>query len=138
MDHRASHWDAMMQFVRSILFYALSLLWTLAISLAGLPLLALPRRHMIRLGRIWCRGVLALLDRIAGITHEVRGTPPTGPVIVAAQHPSSWDTFVLPVMLGNTAYVLKRALTPTPPPGRCLLKSGHIAVARTTGGNTLP
>ena len=126
-----------MQFVRSILFYALFLLWTLVISLAGLPLLALPRRHMIRLGRIWCSGVLALLDRIAGITHEVRGPPPTGPVIVAAKHQSSWETFVLPVLLGNPAYVLKRELTLIPLLGRCFVKVGHIAVDRTAGGKAL-
>src|SRR3546814_14451210 len=74
---------------------------------------------MMRLGRIWCSGVLALLNRIAGITHEVRGPPPTGPVIVAAKHQSSWETFVLPVLLDNPAYVLKRELTRIPLLGRC-------------------
>ena len=126
-----------MQFLRSLAFYVLFIGWTLAVALCGLPLLAAPRRHILRLGRVWCRGVLTLLKRIVGIDYEVRGRIPSAPAIIASKHQSSWETFVFPLLLDSPAYVLKRELTLIPLLGRSFRKAGHIAVDRSAGARAL-
>ncbi|MFN4090121.1 MAG: lysophospholipid acyltransferase family protein [Alphaproteobacteria bacterium] len=126
-----------MRAIRSLVFYGLFFTWTFIAVVTGLALLPAPRRHTLRLGRVWCRGVLTLLRRITGIDFEVRGAPPQSAAIIASKHQSSWETFVFPVLLSMPAYVLKRELTRIPLLGRCFRKAGHIAVDRTAGASAL-
>lgn len=126
-----------MQLLRSLVFYVFYLGWTAAVAVAGLFLLPLPKRFMLGLGRVWCRGIVRLLSNIAKIDYEVRGQIPDAPVIVASKHQSSWETLIFPILLFDPAYVLKKELTFIPLLGTCFKKAGHIAVDRGAGGKAL-
>lgn len=123
--------------VRSALFNAAYATTTLLLALAGLPLLLGPPRWSSRLGRIWGRATMFWLRLLVGIDYEVRGTPPTGPVIVASKHQSTWDTMIMPVLIDAPAFVLKRELLFVPLVGFYLRRAGCIAVDRTAGPRAL-
>ena len=126
-----------MTFLRSLLF----LLWFLAVttilSLVFLPVLLLPRGATIWLARVWSRVTFFGLKLFAGIDWEIRGTPPTGPVLVAAKHMSMWDTLALYLALDAPGIVLKRELLRIPFYGWFLWKSAAIPIDRAAGASAL-
>jgi 1-acyl-sn-glycerol-3-phosphate acyltransferase len=124
---------------RSLLFNLALWLWTGAMMLAALPLLAAPRERMVALGRLWQRGVQALLARLTGLTYEVRGREriPATPAIFAFKHQSAWETLVLNLLFPDLAIVLKRELIQIPLFGWYLLHAGMIGIDRAGGARTL-
>lgn len=126
-----------MPFLRSLLF----LLWFLAVttllSLVFLPVLALPRGATVWLARLWSRATFLGLRWFAGIDWRVRGTPPRGPVLVAAKHMSMWDTLALWLVLDSPGIVLKRELLRIPFYGWFLWKGAAIAIDRSAGSKAL-
>ena len=123
--------------IRSALF----LLWFLAVttilSLVFLPVLLLPRGATQWLARIWSRATFFGLKVICGLDWEIRGTPPTTPVLVAAKHMSMWDTLALWLALDAPAIVLKRELLRIPFYGWFLWKGAAIAIDRSAGASAL-
>ena len=115
--------------------------WFLAIttilSLVFLPVLLLPRVATIWLARVWSRGTFFGLKLLAGIDWEIRGTPPTGPVLVAAKHMSMWDTLALYLALDAPGIVLKRELLRIPFYGWFLWKATAIPIDRAAGASAL-
>jgi 1-acyl-sn-glycerol-3-phosphate acyltransferase len=128
-----------MLFARSLAFNLGLALWTLLLVIAALPLLAARRERMIALGRLWQRGVQALLAGIAGLTYEVRGREhmPARPAIYAFKHQSAWETLVLNLLFADLAIVLKRELTQIPLFGWYLRHAGMIGIDRTGGARAL-
>jgi 1-acyl-sn-glycerol-3-phosphate acyltransferase len=117
---------------RSILFHIAFFAFTAVVGLACLPVLALPRRAVRGFGRWWCRTVAMLLERIVGLTHEVRGRAhaPAGPVIYAFKHQSAWETLAMPTLLDDPAVVLKQELMLIPVFGWYVLRHDMIPVDR--------
>jgi 1-acyl-sn-glycerol-3-phosphate acyltransferase len=128
-----------MLLARSLLFNLALWLWTGVMVLAALPLLAAPRERMVALGRLWQRGVQALLARLTGLTYEVRGREriPATPAIFAFKHQSAWETLVLNLLFPDLAIVLKRELTRIPLFGWYLLHAGMIGIDRAGGARAL-
>ena len=125
-----------MLFIRSLLFNTLFYGLTAAMSILGLPLLALPKRLTMAYARIWGRLMSALLG-IVGITHRVDGRRPGGPVIYAAKHQSAWETIALYDELGCPAPVLKRSLLLYPLIGLYFVKVPSIPIDRSSGARAL-
>lgn len=125
--------------LRSLLFNVAFAAWTGIVFLLSLPTLAMPRRAVWAMGRLWSRGSLSLLRAIVGLGHRVRGGEhrPAGPAIYAVKHQSAWDTLVFPLLLDEPAYVLKRELMNVPLFGAYLKRCGMIAVDRQGGGPAL-
>ena len=119
--------------LRSLLFNIALWTWSAAVVLVGLVVALGPQRLTNDLGRIWTRGILWLLRAIVGLDHEVRGTVPNGPVVVASKHQSAWETLAMPVLLRHPVYVLKRELFWFPLIGICFWRAGHIGVDRRAG-----
>ena len=127
----------MMLFLRSlaynIVFYLLIPLWLIL----SLPLLVLASRRTLnehaykRLSRL----LLWLLERIAGLGREVRGLEhlPSGPVIVAVKHQSSWDVFGLTPCFREPAMILKSELMLIPLLGWYARRMKMIPVERGKG-----
>jgi 1-acyl-sn-glycerol-3-phosphate acyltransferase len=119
-----------MTHLRSLLF----LLWfaaiSLILSLVFWPVLLLPRGATIWLARSWARASLWGLKVFAGIGFEVRGIPPTGPVLVASKHMSMWDTLALYLVLDRPGIVLKRELLYVPFFGWFVWKAAAIPIDR--------
>ena len=128
-----------MKKVRSTLFVVGFYLWTLPISLLYLPLLILPRKALIPFVRVWLRGVLGMMRLIVGVTWKVEGLEhlPPKPFILAAKHQSAFETFALPLLIPDPAFVLKRELTWLPFFGWYLAKTGVIAIDRSAGTKAL-
>lgn len=126
-----------MLFLRSFLF----LLWFAAIStilsIFFLPVLLLPRGATVWLARLWALSVFFGLRAIAKVGYEIRGTPPSGPVLVASKHMSMWDTLALYLALDTPAIVLKRELLRIPFYGWFLWKAAAIAIDRHGGARAL-
>lgn len=124
---------------RSVIYSIAFYLWTLILALCYLPLLVLPRRIMVRAARLWAGGVLTLLRVLVGVRLRVEGRDqlPDGPVLVAAKHQSAFETFALPLILSDPAFILKRELLWIPFFGWYLGKSGVIAIDRKAGTKAL-
>jgi len=118
--------------LRSIAFHCTFVAVTAVVGIACLPVLAMPRTTVRRLGTWWCRTVETLLARIVGLTHEVRGEMhmPSGPAIYAFKHQSAWETLLMPTLLVDPAVVLKRALMHVPVFGWYLYRHDMIPIDR--------
>lgn len=125
--------------LRALLFYVGFFGATALLGVAGLPLLLMPRRWVMRFGRFWSGCVLAFLKAIVGLDGEIRGLDhvPAGPCIIAMKHQSAWDTLILPVVLDDFAIVIKRELLFVPFYGWYAARAGSIAIDRQGGAGAL-
>ncbi len=124
---------------RSLAFNFLFFLGGSLFLVALIPGLLLPRRWVMHFPAIWHGYVLWILRLTCGITHEIRGREnlPAEPSIIAVKHQSAWDTMILPIVLKDAAYVLKRQLLRIPIYGWYLRKLDNLPVERTGGANAL-
>ncbi|MBN9588352.1 MAG: hypothetical protein BGN85_13470 [Alphaproteobacteria bacterium 64-11] len=123
--------------LRSFLFMAWFMGLTIVLGIVCLPLLALPRRGAVAVGRFWSIATLWGLKAIAGLDWRITGTVPRKPVLVAAKHMSMWDTLALHIALGDPGIVLKRQLLRIPFYGWYLGKAAAIPIERSAGANAL-
>ena len=119
-----------MVFIRSCLFFLWFAITSAVIAVGGVWVLLLPRHATEILSKTWSRVTLFGLKWIAGLDYEVRGTVPTGAVLIAAKHMSMWDTAVLYLLLDDACAVVKRSLLNIPFYGWYLWKAGVIAIDR--------
>ena len=98
--------------LRSLFFNVGWYLGTTIIAIVGMPILLLPRRAVVRWADFWIDFCLWWLRITCRITHRVRGFEklPSGPVIIAAKHLSSWETLAFHRLFPDAATVLKREL----------------------------
>ena len=74
---------------------------------------------------------------IAGIRTEVRGTVPSGGVLIAAKHQSFLDILILVSVLERPRFIMKRELTRTPFIGWYALRIGCVPVDRGRRGEAV-
>jgi 1-acyl-sn-glycerol-3-phosphate acyltransferase len=131
--------DTVMSWARALAFNLAFFAWTAVLATVGLPLLLGPRAATIRLGRFWASSVLDWLSITVGIHHEIRGLDriPRDGCIIAMKHQSAWDTLIIPVVLRDPVFVLKRELLFVPFFGWYLARAGSIAVDRKAGAGAL-
>ncbi|MBV8798220.1 MAG: 1-acyl-sn-glycerol-3-phosphate acyltransferase [Alphaproteobacteria bacterium] len=115
---------------RSTVFLVWFAIITVAIYIAVLPALLLPRKVMVHASRLWSRAVFFGLKWICGLTYEVRGAVPQTPVLIASKHMSMWDTMGLYLSVWDPCAVLKRELTRIPFYGWYIKKAGVISIDR--------
>ncbi len=118
---------------RSLLFFVVFVAWTIILGIVYLPLLLAPPAWVRAAARFWLRGGLFLLKAICGLGWRVVGDLPSGPVLVASKHQSTLETFVLRLLLPNSAVILKQELLRIPIFGWYLGKSGVVAIDRSAG-----
>jgi 1-acyl-sn-glycerol-3-phosphate acyltransferase len=125
--------------VRSLLFNAFFYLNTVAWLIVGLPSFFMPYRATIWVAKSWGRVNLALLRHVAAIDYEVRGREkaPSGALIVASKHQSTWETFALLPLFDDPTFILKRELQWIPLFGWLLIKGRMVPVDRGKGARAL-
>ena len=121
---------------RSLIFLVWFATLSLLMSLLLWPVLV-SRSATIWLSRTWARATLWGLKVFAGIGFEVRGLPPTGPVLVASKHMSMWDTLALFLVLDSPSIVLKRELLYSPFYGWFLWRAAAIPIDRSARASAL-
>jgi 1-acyl-sn-glycerol-3-phosphate acyltransferase len=125
--------------LRSFFFNVGWYVGTAVIAIVGLPILLMPRRAVIAWADAWIDFCLWWLRITCRITHRVQGLEnlPTGPVILACKHQSSWETLAFHRLFPNAATVLKRELIFIPVVGWAMARAGNIAVERGDGARAL-
>ena len=90
--------------------------------------------------KVWCCGLLPFfliaLKYTVGLSFEVRGKQyiQNGAALYASKHESALETYTLPCIVKNLAFILKKELTYIPVFGWAQSFYGMIAVNRSAGG----
>lgn len=87
--------------------------------------------------RLYCAQALWMLKRLCGLEVEIRGAPPKGAMIVAAEHQSFLDILVLMRVLDRPKFVMKRSLIWAPVLGLYALRIGATPIDRSAGARAV-
>lgn len=123
--------------IRSALFAALFIAWTLALGVVYLPLLLCSPHVVAMAARFWVKGAFVLLRLTCGLVYRVEGEVPKGAALVASKHQSTLETFAFRLILDDPAVILKKELLRIPFFGWYLGKTGVIAIDRAAGMKAL-
>jgi 1-acyl-sn-glycerol-3-phosphate acyltransferase len=125
--------------LRSFFFNVGWYLGTTIIAIVGSPILLMPRHFVVAWSLFWIDFCLWWLRVTCRLTHRVRGLEnmPTGPVIFACKHQSSWETLAFSRLFPGAATVMKRELVLIPIVGWAMARVGNIAVERGDGSKAL-
>lgn len=128
-----------MAVLRSIVFWLVTTVFTLAVAIAGLVTLPLHRDVTYRWCVFWARGLLWLMRAICGLDVRVvgGGALPPGPVIFALKHQSAWETIAFPALGPPISGVLKRELLAIPIYGWYMRRLGMVPIDRSAGGGAI-
>jgi 1-acyl-sn-glycerol-3-phosphate acyltransferase len=125
--------------LRSLAFNILFFAVFVVLGIVMLPTMLLPRRTMFAFAKAWGRINIFLMRHVAGIGLEFRGLDriPPGPLLVAAKHQSTLETFALVTVLDDPTFVVKRELMWIPFFGWYAWKAGMIPVDRGAGASAV-
>jgi len=128
-----------MVLVRSTLFNVLFYLNLGVLLVVALFSMLLPRRAVLGMAKLWGRTSVWLLQAVCGTRVEFRGVEkiPDGPLMVAAKHQSTWETFALLRFFDDFTFIVKRELMWVPVFGWCMWRGGMIPVDRAAGSQAL-
>ena len=120
----------MMQLVRSFLFnisiYVMMLVYAILFFIPAL----ISREWAFKACHAWCIYVRWALRWMVGLETEVRGTPPTGEVVIAAKHQSFLDIIMIYSSVPRGKFIMKRELMYAPILGQYALRIGCVPVNR--------
>lgn len=111
---KASGLSVLLQYIRSLLFVIVCVVFTIFYSSLCLLSFPFPLRYRSRMVLAWTSSVVWLAKNICGLHYHVEGKKNishdrTG-IVVLSKHQSVWETFYLPTLFTETAIILKRAL----------------------------
>lgn len=120
----------MMQHLRSLVFnisiYVMMLVYAVLFFVPAL----LSRDWAFKACNAWCTYVRWALRWMVGLKTEVRGTPPTGAVVIAAKHQSFLDIVMIFNSVPRGKFIMKRELMYAPLLGQYALRIGCVPVNR--------
>lgn len=124
--------------LRSLAFYVLSALAAVPFLLLWPAILA-PRTTVYAITDGYLRVQLWLLRWICGIGYVMRGREnlPDGPVLIASQHESTWETLFFQVLLDHPVMYAKKPIFSYPVFGPVVRKLGHIPVETSVSGDAM-
>jgi 1-acyl-sn-glycerol-3-phosphate acyltransferase len=99
-----------------------------------------PAAWPLGLAQTWARWVLAGLRVLCGTRWSVSGRanlPAGGPMLIASNHQSAFDTMIWLLLVPRPSYVVKRELLRVPLFGALCRLSGMIVVDRTAGADAI-
>lgn len=126
-----------MQLVRSVLFIVLMYLLMLVMGILCAPLAIWSRDGAYWSMKLYARIVLWLLRVLCGLRYEVRGTPPSGAVVVCSKHQSFLDILILARHLDRFKFIMKQELRWAPILGLYAMRIGCAPVNRGKGGGAV-
>lgn len=119
-----------MQLIRSLIFNALMYVWMLILGIVYAPYALLSPEGARAACMKYALTTRAMLAAITGLKTEVRGTPPTGEVLIAAKHQSFLDILVIFSAIPRGFFIMKSILRFAPILGIYSLRLGCIPVHR--------
>ncbi|MFN3723011.1 MAG: lysophospholipid acyltransferase family protein [Paracoccaceae bacterium] len=126
--------------VRWILSLVFNIQMYLAMAIMAVffaPWALLSRNGAFAACHTYCRWVMLSARLMLGLKVEVRGTPPTDEVVVAAKHQSFFDIIVIFSALPRPKFIMKRELIYAPILGQFALRIGCIPVDRGKRGTAI-
>jgi 1-acyl-sn-glycerol-3-phosphate acyltransferase len=118
------------QWVRSLIFNLNIYLVMLPIGVAYAPWALVSRRGALAACHAYCRWVRWTARWMIGLRTEVRGTPPTDEVLIAAKHQSFLDIILIFSSIPAGKFIMKKELIWAPLLGQYALRIGCIPVDR--------
>ena len=118
------------QWLRSLVFNAQMYLAMPVLGIVFLPWALLSRDGALAACHAYCRWVRWTASWMVGLRCEVRGTPPTDEVIVAAKHQSFFDVMMIFAAMPRGKFIMKRILMYAPVIGQYALRIGCVPVDR--------
>jgi 1-acyl-sn-glycerol-3-phosphate acyltransferase len=118
------------QWVRSIIFNAQMYAAMVVLGIGLAPWALLSRRGAFFAMHSYCRWVRWTAAWMINLKSEVRGTPPTDEVILAAKHQSFFDIIIIFGSVPRPKFIMKRSLIWAPILGVYALRIGCIPVNR--------
>ena len=120
----------MIQWLKSLLFIVLSYGMMLPLAIVFLPWAIFDRRGALAACHSWCAFTLWLVRVLCGVKTEVRGTPPTDEVLIAAKHQSFLDIIMIYHAVPRGKFIMKKELLWAPILGQYALMIGCVPVDR--------
>ncbi|KPP84045.1 MAG: 1-acyl-sn-glycerol-3-phosphate acyltransferase [Rhodobacteraceae bacterium HLUCCA08] len=118
------------QWLRSLAFVGLIYFMMLPVGLIYLPAALRSRDGAVAACHAWCRVVKALMPPMVGLRYQVRGTPPTGEVMIAAKHQSFLDIILIYSAVPRGKFIMKKELLRAPILGWYAKRIGCVPVDR--------
>ena len=118
------------QWVRSLVFIVNIYAMMGIMGVVFFPWALFSRKGALTACHTWCRWVRWTARWMVGIRTEVRGTPPTDEVLIAAKHQSFLDIILIFGSVPAGKFIMKRELMWAPVIGQYALKIGCVPVDR--------
>ena len=129
-----------MTLLRAFAFNAYFFGLTTIMAIIGIGVRVFAPGAVLAYAKFWSRLVIQGAARICGIRAVITGwehLPASGPLLLASQHQSAFDTLVWMTLLPAPSYVIKQELTRIPLFGPLLIGAGMIPVDRTAGASAM-
>jgi 1-acyl-sn-glycerol-3-phosphate acyltransferase len=118
------------QWVRSLIFMIIIYAWMLVLGLVFAPYALFSKKGASQACRTYARSTMWLARWMVGIHCEVRGSPPSGEVVIGAKHQSFLDIIMIFAAIPHGKFIMKRELLWTPIIGMYARRLGCIPVNR--------
>lgn len=118
------------QWVRSLIFVVQAYFMMLPFGLLFFPWALFSRKGALTACKTWCWWVRWTAAWMVGLRTEVRGTPPTDEVMIAAKHQSFLDIILIFQSVPAGKFIMKRELLKAPILGQYALAIGCVPVDR--------
>jgi len=118
------------QWLRSLVFVGQAYFMMLPIAIVYLPWALFSRRGAILACKTWVVWVRWTARWMVGLRTEVRGTAPTGEVLIASKHQSFLDIILIYGAVPAGKFIMKRELLKAPILGQYALMIGCVPVDR--------
>ena len=125
------------QLIRSLIFNVTIYGAMPVYAVAYAPFAIASRAGAVRACHAWCRFVIWTAGWMIGLKTDIRGTPPTGEVMVAAKHQSFFDIIVIYSAMPQAKFIMKRELMYAPFLGQFALRIGCVPVNRGERGKAI-
>ena len=123
-----------LQWIRSALFVVQMYVMLAVIALAFAPWALVEKRGARAAARFYCYWVRWTAAWMVGLRSEIRGTVPTGAVLVASKHQSFFDIILIMSALDRPRFIMKKELKWMPFFGWYALRVGCVPVDRAKRG----
>jgi 1-acyl-sn-glycerol-3-phosphate acyltransferase len=120
----------MMRWILSAIFVVQMYLAMAVVAVLYLPWAILSRDGAFAACHAYCRWVIWTVRLLCGLRCEVRGTPPTHEVVVAAKHQSFLDIIMIYHAVPRGKFIMKRELMFAPILGQYAMRIGCVPVDR--------
>lgn len=118
------------RWVLSLIFIVQMYLAMAVVAIGFAPFALFSRNAAVMACHVYCQWVIWSLRVLCGLKTEVRGTPPTDEVVIAAKHQSFLDIIAIYNAVPRGKFIMKRELLWTPFLGQYALRIGCVPVNR--------